>query len=197
MIKEDKQAMVRKRSYISILFTILSLLSLIVLLNTTPAHATGGVNGEYHDTVNGTNVDIEHPWSEKFKGYRISIVSYLRKENPITIQIEDEPEYIVEEWKTTRDKNPTAPPTWDPIKPRPHIQKGTSQGTVTLDPTDPTKEQTLYVLLVKYEEIDNEKDLILHESEISRYYELTNVKEFNGLDRNIQNQSYSYYKKIE
>lgn len=121
--------------------------------------------------------------------------SFLRKENPKTIQIEDEPEYIVEEWKTTRDKNPTAPPTWDPIKPRPHIQKGTSQGTVTLDPTDPTKEQTLYVLLVKYEEIDNEKDLILHESEISRYYELTNVKEFNTLDRNIQNQSYSYYKK--
>lgn len=112
--------------------------------------------------------------------------SFLRKENPRTVQIEDEPEYIVEEWKTTRTKNPVPPSTWDPVKGMPHIQKGTSQGTVTLDPQKPKEEQTLYVLLVKYEEIDNEKDLILHESEISRYYELTNVKEFNGLNRNIK-----------
>lgn len=112
--------------------------------------------------------------------------SFLRKENPKTIQIEDEPEYIVEEWKTTKDKNPSLPATWDPVEPRPHIQKGTSQGTVTLDPDKPTFEQTLYVLLVKYEEVDNEKDLILHESEISRYYELKNVKEFKGVDRRIQ-----------
>lgn len=112
--------------------------------------------------------------------------SFLRKENPKTIQIEDEPEYIVEEWKTTKDKNPALPSTWDPVEPRPHVQKGTSQGTVTLDPDKPTFEQTLYVLLVKYEEVDNEKDLILHESEISRYYELKNVKEFKGVDRRIQ-----------
>lgn len=112
--------------------------------------------------------------------------SYIRKENPKTIQIEDEPEYIVEEWKTTKDKNPSPPSTWDPVEPRPHIQKGTSQGTVTLDPDKPTLEQTLYVLLVKYEEVDNEKDLILHESEISRYYELRDVKEFKGIDRRIQ-----------
>lgn len=112
--------------------------------------------------------------------------SFLRKENPRSIQIEDEPEYTVEEWKTTKDKNPSPPSTWDPVEPRPHIQKGTSQGTVTLDPDKPTLEQTLYVLLVKYEEVDNEKDLILHESEISRYYELRDVKEFKGIDRRIQ-----------
>lgn len=112
--------------------------------------------------------------------------SFLRKENPRSIQIEDEPEYTVEEWKTTRTKNPALPSTWDPVKPMPHIQKGTSQGTVTLDPDKPTLEQTLYVLLVKYEEVDNEKDLILHESEISRYYELRDVKEFKGIDRRIQ-----------
>lgn len=113
---------------------------------------------------------------------------YTRLKVCKNINISDEPLYTVREWITSKRVVKTPLPsgtTWPEVN-TPYFQKGTSQGTVTLDPDPPKSERTLYVLLVREEEVDNEKDLILHESEISRYYELRDVKEFKGIDRRIQ-----------
>lgn len=111
--------------------------------------------------------------------------SFIRKLNPVNIDIEDEPEYSVEQWKTTKNIVVSPPSTWDPVEPLYGIQKGTSSGTVSMDPNKPTYERTLYVLLVKYEDVEDEADLVLHESEISRYYQMSSTREFSSIDKKI------------
>ena len=111
--------------------------------------------------------------------------SFIRKENPRTIVIEDEETYVVEEWKTVKTKVTSPPSTWDPVDPIYPVQNGTSSGTVTMDPMPPENERTLFVLLVKYVDVEDEADLVLHESEISRYYQMSGTREFSSIDKKI------------
>lgn len=106
--------------------------------------------------------------------------SYIRTMNPRIIEIEDEEEYKVEEWKTSTLKPISAPSTWPPIESWPKVQGPSGgTGTVSLDPDPPTKELTLAVLLVKQEEVEEvPSELIIEESEISIYRTLSEVTDF-------------------
>ena len=116
--------------------------------------------------------------------------SYFRDNNPRTIVVEDEEDYKVEEWYTSKTKGTSAPGTWPATK---SVYPGSVQGpsggpgTVTLDPDKPTFERTLCVLLVKYpEEEELESELIIEESEISIYRKLSEVSDFNLSDTKIK-----------
>ena len=116
--------------------------------------------------------------------------SYFRDNNPRTIVVEDEEDYKVEEWYTSKTKGTSAPGTWPATK---GVYPGSVQGpsggpgTVILDPDKPTFERTLCVLLVKYpEEEELESELIIEESEISIYRKISEVSDFNLSDTKIE-----------
>lgn len=116
--------------------------------------------------------------------------SYFRDNNPRTIVVEDEEDYKVEEWYTSKVRGTSAPGTWPATK---GVYPGSVQGpsggpgTVILDPDKPTFERTLCVLLVKYpEEEELESELIIEESEISIYRKLSEVRDFNLSDTKIK-----------
>lgn len=109
--------------------------------------------------------------------------SFIRRQTFPIIDIEDEPTYVVEQWKTSTIATYSPPSTWDPVEPIPGVQKGTSPGTVELD-TEDKHEKTLYVLLVKYEEAP-EAGIILHESEITKNYQFSQVSDWQGVNRTL------------
>lgn len=116
--------------------------------------------------------------------------SYFRDNNPRTIVVEDEEDYKVEEWYTSKVRGTSAPGTWPATK---GVYPGSVQGpsggpgTVILDPDKPTFERTLCVLLVKYpEEEELESELIIEESEISIYRKIREVSDFNLSDTKIE-----------
>lgn len=67
--------------------------------------------------------------------------TFVRKENPHAIQIDDEPMYKLKEWFTSTEED--APDTWNPTAGYPKGETGTSPKVITVK--DPNK--TLYVLL--------------------------------------------------
>lgn len=69
--------------------------------------------------------------------------TFVRKENPHAIQIDDEPMYKLKEWFTSTETE--APDTWNPTAGYPKGETGTSPKVITVK--DPNK--TLYVLLEK------------------------------------------------
>lgn len=101
---------------------------------------------------------------------------YMRTLNPRNISIEDEEEYTVEGWRISRVMITSPPSTWEASGAFPTTRNGTSSGFVSLKITKPDLERTLFVLLVKYIEEDEEEIVLeLQESEISKYYELSQV----------------------
>ena len=124
---------------------------------------------------------------EKNDGSREYEGCYTRLKVCKNIEILDEPLYNVREWFTSpmvvRAPYPFGT-TWESVSGGWKPQHGAGTGTVTLDYDE--GERTLFVLLVRQEEEEETaQDLILHESEISRYYQLSSVAEFSGLDRKI------------
>lgn len=67
--------------------------------------------------------------------------TFVRRENPRAIQIDNEPMYKLKEWFTSTEED--APGTWDPTAGYPKGETGTSPKVITVQ--DPNK--TLYVLL--------------------------------------------------
>lgn len=123
---------------------------------------------------------------EKNDGSREYEGCYTRLKVCKNIEIMDEPLYNVRAWHTSSMVILRPYPsntTWEQVNKCWKPQSGSSPGTVSLDYD--TGERTLFVLLVREEEETVEQDLILRESEISRYFKLSDVAEFSGLDRRI------------
>ena len=117
--------------------------------------------------------------------------SYLRNDTPRNIDIEDEEDYKVKEWKTTSVQvagpDGPVPHKWEWVDPWAPIQGPSGgPGTVTMNPDKPDYEFTLVVLLTKTEEEELESELIIEESEISIYRKLSEVSDFNLSDTKIK-----------
>ena len=117
--------------------------------------------------------------------------SYLRNDTPRNIDIEDEEDYKVKEWKTTSVQvagpDGLVPHKWEWVDPWAPIQGPSGgPGTVTMNPDKPDYEFTLVVLLTKTEEEELESELIIEESEISIYRKLSEVSDFNLSDTKIK-----------
>ena len=117
--------------------------------------------------------------------------SYLRNDTPRNIDIEDEDEYKVREWKTTNVQIAGAdgpvPHKWEWVDPWTPIQGPSGgPGTVNMNPDKPDYEYTLVVLLTKTEEEELESELIIEESEISIYRKISEVSDFNLSDTKIE-----------